>query len=69
MDQEATKREDRENNARDGEIERVVERFAFHSHSVHNFAEVEPAAVSVVSFRDFRCDFYYLPVSTFYKTI
>ena len=54
MDQEATESEDRENNARDGKIERVVERFTFHSHGVHSFAEVEPAAVSVVSFRDFR---------------
>ena len=50
MDQEATEGENRENDARDGNVKRVVERFAFHLYGIFNLTEVEPATVSMVSF-------------------
>lgn len=69
MDQEATKGKNRENDARDGHVKRVVERFAFHSYDIFNLAEVEPATVSMVSFGESWRDLFYAPVSAFHKTI
>ena len=69
MNQEATKGKNRENDARDGNVERVVERFAFHFYGIFNLAEVKPATVSMVSFGESGRDLFYAPVSTFHKTI
>ena len=69
MDQEATKGKNRENDARDGNVERVVERFAFHFYSIFNLAEVKPATVSMVIFGESGRDLFYAPVSAFHKTI
>ena len=69
MNQEATKGKNRENDARDGNVERVVERFAFHFYGIFNLAEVKPATVSMVSFGESGRDLFYAPVSAFHKTI
>ena len=69
MNQEATKGKNRENDARDGYVKRVVERFALHFYSIFNLAEVKPATVSMVCFGESGRDLFYAPVSAFHKTI
>ena len=69
MDQKASQGNNGQNNARDGDIERVIKRFASHWNFELSFAEVKLAAVSVVGFGDSRWNVYYLPISAFYKTV
>jgi len=69
VNQETTESQDGQDNTGDGQIERVVQRFAFHSQRVDNFTEVEFAAISVISFRYFSCNVHYLPIAAFHKAI
>lgn len=69
MNQEATKGKNRENDARDGYVKCVVERFAFHFYGIFNLTEVKPATVSMISFGECWRDLFYAPVSAFHKTI